>query len=408
MVWTKSWGGAAALCLLAGTALAQPRWPAVDAAVQPLVDRGQLSGAVTLVIKDGKTVHASAIGKQDLASGAPMRMDTLFRAFSMSKPVTAVAMMILYDEGRWKPDDPVAKFLPELAGVKVLKGLDADGKPILEPVDHAPTMRELMTHSAGFGYGFSPSYVDQQYRAMKLLESPSADVFVANLAKAPLDYQPGTHWEYSVSVDVQGAIIERLSGQKLADFMQSRIFGPLKMVDTGFYVPASKMNRFATLYALQDDKLTPAPGQPYDAPPGFASGGAGLVTTAGDYARFAQMLLNGGSLDGVRVISAASAKTIMSNHLTPALLDGKSGIGPRKFKPGYEFGYDGAVVTDPAVAGLDVGKGTYFWDGAAGTWFWADPQNHLVFVGMIQRMMFQGQPTPQSLTQAAVKATLAQ
>ena len=294
----------APIALIAAAPALGQTWPAVDAALKPLVDEGQLAGVVTVALEDGKLVHASAIGKRDIASGAPMEMDTIFRAFSMTKPVTAVAMMILYDEGKWKPTDPITKFLPELKNVKLYKGKDADGKPILEKPSSLPTMAQLMTHTAGFAYGLMPGPVDDLYRAKPPGEAKTVDEFVQRLAALPLAYEPGTKWQYSVSMDVQGAIIERITGQKLTDFMEKRIFRPLRMVDTGFYVPAEKRSRFATLYTWQENKLAPMSGglfgSTYEAQPGFASGGGGLVTTAQDYARLGQMLLNDGALDGAR------------------------------------------------------------------------------------------------------------
>jgi len=391
-------------------------WPLVDAALQPLVDQGELSGVVSVALKDGRTVHSSAIGKRDLASGAPMEMNTIFRAYSMSKPVTAVAMMVLYDEGRWKPSDPITRFLPELKDLQVFKGTGADGKPIFEAPQSVPTMEQLMTHTAGFGYGIGTGYAEDLYRADNPLRAQSAAEFLRKLAKLPLLYEPGTQWQYSLSMDVQGAIVEQLTGMKLADFMEARIFKPLGMIDTGFHVPAAKRSRFATQYIWQGNKLVVAGGgvlaATYAEPPGFASGGAGLVTTANDYARLAQMLLNDGVLDGARVLKEGSAKLIMSDHLPPALESGKFGIGVQQIRPGYHFGYNGAVVTDPAVAGVDVGKGSYVWDGAAGTWFWVDPSNNVVFVGMIQRQMSGGgrdgrPPNFQAISQKAVRASLA-
>jgi CubicO group peptidase (beta-lactamase class C family) len=403
----------AALALsLPAQAQQAPRWPKVDAALQPLVEQGKLAGLVTVVRKDGRIVHQSATGKRDLASGAPAEMDTIFRAFSMTKPVTATAMMILWDEGKWKPEDPVSKFLPELKDLKVYKGRDANGQPILATPQSQPTMGELMTHSAGFAYGLMPGPVDDLYRAAQAAHQPAnADEYVAMIARLPLAYDPGTQWQYSVSVDLQGIIVERLSGMSLADFMAKRIFGPLKMVDSGFYVPAAKRGRFATLYGWQDGHLVPLDSGMFASrfaePPKVASGGGGLVTTALDYSRFGQMLVNGGTLDGARILSPAAVHEMMSNHIPPALVNGHFGIGFQQIRPGYQFGYDGVVVTDPEAAKVAMGKGSYLWDGAAGTWFWVDPTNKLVFVGMIQRIMSAGgMPPVQDISQRAVKATL--
>jgi CubicO group peptidase (beta-lactamase class C family) len=404
---------ASLLALPAAPALAagSPDWSLVDAALKPYVDRGELAGVSVLVMHDGKVVHTAAMGKRDLASGAPMRMDTIVRAFSMTKPVSAVAMGVLRDEGRWQPEDPIARHLPELADRKVFKGVGADGKPILEPAKSQPTMAQLMTHTAGFAYGLAPGPVDDLYRANSPIRAPTSKEALARLATLPLAYEPGTEWKYSLSMDVQGLIVERLTGLGLAEFMDRRIFKPLKMADTGFYVPAGKRDRFATLYEWRDNALQVPAGDglfasPYAEPPGFASGGGGLVTTAGDYARLAQMLLNGGSLDGVRVLTPRTAKEIMTSHLSPQIVNTGFGIGIQRIRPGYEYGYNGVVVTDPAAAKVALGKGTYLWDGAAGTWFWVDPENKIVFVGLVQRLMGMGFPPLQPVSQEAVKRAL--
>ncbi len=412
--------GLALLLALAGAADAQtapsapaveaaPRLADVDAALQPLVKSGQLSGAVMVIYRGGRLIHASALGQRDLASATPMTIDTIFRAYSMTKPVTAVAMMILYDEGKWRLEDPVAKFLPEFADIKVFKGMGSDGKPILEAPASPPTMGQLMTQTAGFSYGFAQGYVDDRYRAADIWSAANMDDFVRRIAAIPLAYQPGTQWRYSVSVDLQGAIVERLSGKKLGDFMRERIFEPLGMDDTGFFVPPAKWSRLASLYGWADDRLQQIPSpfaMTFAAEPAFASGGGGLVTTAGDYARFGRMLLGKGALDGARVLSAASAEAIMTSHLPPALIPRGFGIGFQGLRPGYEYGFDGVVVTDPAAAHVAVGRGTYLWDGAAGTWFWVDPENQLVFVGMVQRLMGPGFPSLQPLAQGAVRTAL--
>jgi len=404
---------AAVLVLAAPVAghAADPQWPAVNAALDPYVERAELAGMITLALHKGRVVHASAVGKRDLATGAPMRMDTVVRAFSMTKPVTAVAMGVLRDEGKWKPEDPIAKFLPELKDLKVFKGLGPDGKPILEAPKSQPTVGQLMTHTGGFAYGFEAGYVEDQYRANSPIRGRTSKEVIQRIAALPLDYEPGARWKYSISMDIQGLIIERITGQSLPDFMQSRIFGPLKMVDTGFYVPAAKRDRFATLYEWKDSKLqVPAAdsmfASAYDRVPGFASGGGGLVTTASDYSRFAQMLLNGGTLDGKRILKPATAREIMTSHVSPQIVTGGFGIGMQRIRPGYEYGYNGVVVTDPAAAKVAMGKGSYLWDGAAGTWFWVDPENQIVFVGLVQRLMGMGFPPLQPVSQQAVKSSL--
>jgi CubicO group peptidase (beta-lactamase class C family) len=406
-----------ALCALVSDASFAQNLDAVDAALRPLVDEGTVSGVVSMVSRKGVPIHASAYGKQDLASATPMRMDTIFRAFSMTKPVTAVAMMLLYEQGKWRLSDPVTKFLPELGGVRVYKGVDAQGNPVLEPPKSAPTMLQLMTHTADFSYGFGTGYVDDQYRAANPLDATSTEDFLRRVVGLPLMFEPGTQWQYSLSMDLQGVIVERLSGLPLAEFLDRHVFKPLRMVDSGFYVPPEKRSRFATLYTSVSGQLTPVTAKDvlginflnssFAAPPGFALGGAGMVTTAPDYLRFGQMLLNGGTLDGVRILSRKSVSMIMSNHIGRSIADGKYGIGMQQIRRGYEYGFNGVVVTDPKLAKVDIGEGSYLWDGAAGTWFWIDPTNHVVFVGMLQRLMNAGgMPNHEMISQAAVRTAL--
>lgn len=365
---------------------------AVDEALTALVDSGELAGYVSLVARHGKVVHRATVGKKDLASGEPLAQDTIFRIFSMTKPVMAVAMMILHDEGRWRPEDPIAKHLPALADRQVFAGLDDAGQMKLEPAHHAPTMAELMTHTAGFLYGFNPADpVDKLYAEERLLASDSLAQMVEKLGRLPLAYQPGTKWVYSLSMDIQGAVVEALTGQSLPDFMHERIFKPLGMVDTGFSLVEAQLPRLATLYrgmpdgSLEAVKRAMMLAEPLKVP-GAASGGGGLASTLDDYARFAQMLLNRGELGGVRIISEAAAKQMMTNHLSDPLINGRFMVGRQRIRPGFGYGYDGAVFYDPAAAKIPVGKGTYQWDGAAGTWFWVDPENDLIYVAMIQRL----------------------
>ena len=381
----------------------------LHAAMQREVDQKELAGVVTLLARHGKVVEERTYGKKDVASGAPMTADTIFRIFSMSKPVTGVAMMILYEEGKWQPSDPVSKFIPEFAHLKVFKGVDPSGQMILEDPVHAPTMRELMSHTAGFTYGFFGSTpVDKMYVGEHVMQSQSLQEMIDRLAKIPLLYQPGSRWVYSVSMDIQGYIVEKLSGQSLPDFMRQHIFEPLKMKDSGFYVPKEKEGRFATLYRGDKDGALVAsgPDRGYATQPGMPSGGGGLVSTAQDYLRFAQMLLNRGELDGVRVLSPASVALMTSNHLAPRLMTGEFSIGNEIMRPGMGYGYDCAVFTDPLEAEEVVGKGTFYWLGAADTWFWVDPTNDLIFVGMTQRMFGAGQPDVEHLSRPVVYQAL--
>src|SRR6202050_3461905 len=386
----------------------------LHAQMQQQVDQKQLAGVVTLLARHGKVAEIRAYGKKDLASGAPMTTDTIFRAFSMTKVVTGVAMMILYEQGKWNPQDPVSKYVPEFTHLKVFKGVDANGKMILEDPVHPPTMHELMTHTAGFTYGlFGDGPVDKMYQAQGVMQSKSLQEMIKKLGNIPLLYQPGTRWVYSASMDIQGYIVEKFSGQSLPYFMHEYIFAPLGMNDTGFFVPQNKKNRFATLYGENDKgELVPSPAPSgaglgdYTAQPTMPSGGGGIITTAQDYMRFAQMLLNLGELDGVRILAPSTVQLMTSNHLAPNLMTGEFSIGPETIRPGMGWGYDCAVFTDPAQADEIVGKGTFFWLGAADTWFWVDPTNDLIFVGMTQHMIGPNQPNVEALSRPTVYQAL--
>src|SRR5579871_1656508 len=385
----------------------------LHALIQKEIDTRQLAGAVTILARHGKVVDYWNYGQRDLASGAPMTKDTIFRDFSMTKPVTAVAMMILYEEGKWLPSDPIEKFIPEFAHLKVYKGVDADGKLILVDPDHAPTMRELMSHTAGFTYGFfGDTPVDKLYRSANLFQSKNLQEFIGKVAQLPLLYQPGKGWTYSISMDIQGYIVEKLSGQSLPDFVRDHIYQPLGMRDAAFFVPADKKSRFATVYhtgpngELETDAGGGAGNHQYDAQPTMPSGGGGMVSTAEDYYRFAQMLGDSGQLNGVRILAPSTVKLMTSNHVPTELLNGQFGIGAQVLRPGFGYGFNCAVVFDPPEANLPEGKGTFFWDGAAGTWFWVDPTNDVVFIGMIQRMLGPASPNLEYESRAVVYQAL--
>jgi CubicO group peptidase (beta-lactamase class C family) len=365
----------------------------LHALIQGEIDQKQLAGAITILARHGKIVDYHLYGDRDVAAGTAITKDTIFRDYSMTKPVTGVAMMILYEQGKWLPQDPISKYIPEFAHLKVFNGVDANGKMILADPDHAPTMRELMTHTAGFSYGNGTSLADKAYGDLKIRDTKTLQEMIDQLSQAPLFYQPGKGWLYSLSMDIQGYIVEKLSGQSLPDFTHDHIFAPLGMKDAGFFVPADKRSRFSPNYhynsttgQLDEDPTTGGVPTDYTEQPAKPSGGGGLVSSAEDYYRLAQMIGNQGVLDGVRILSPATVKLMTSNHLPASLLTGEWGIGQHIMRPGFGYGYDGAVIFDPGDANLPDGKGTYFWDGAAGTWFWVDPTNDVVFVGMIQRM----------------------
>jgi CubicO group peptidase (beta-lactamase class C family) len=326
----------------------------LSAGMKELVDGGRLAGVVTMVSRHGKVVEFDAAGKRDIASNAPMQKDSIFRIYSMSKPITGVAMMILFEEGKWQLSDPVAKYIPELAKLKVYS-TDTNGNVVMKDQNHPVTMRELMSHSGGFTYGFfSQTAVDKlQLEADLLNPNNTLDEFIKRVAKLPLNSQPGTEWHYSISVDIQGYIVQKLSGMPFEEFYT--------------YDNDGKLHAVGVREGLNHD---------FSAKPALSSGGGGLVSTATDYMRFCQMLSNGGQLDGVRILSPLTVELMHTNVLAPNV---------PTLAPGAGFGLDFAIYTDPVAAGGYFGKGSYFWGGAAGTWFWIDPVNDLIVVGMIQQ-----------------------
>ncbi len=350
--------------------------------MKSLVDQGRLAGVVTMVARRGKVIELEAIGKRDIAANLPMQKDSIFRIYSMTKPITGVAMMMLLEEGKWQLNDPVAKYIPEFADLKVY-GTDANGNVVMKDQVHPVTMRELMSHTGGFTYGFiSNTPVDKLQREADILNvNNTLEEMIKRVAKLPLNAQPGSEWHYSISVDIQGYIVQKLSGMPFEEFLERRIFKPLSMVDTGFYVPADKLKRLAEFYSYgKDGRLEVVRGglnHDFSAKPALSSGGGGLVSTAADYMRFCQMLLNGGKLDGVRLLSPRSVELMRTNVLPPAM---------PTLSPGSGFGLDFAVYSDVVAAGGYYGKGTYYWGGAAGTWFWIDPTDELIVIGMIQQV----------------------
>ena len=358
--------------------LADPRTASFDPArlkalsddLQALVDGGQLAGVTTLAARKGKVIHFETRGLADVETGAPARPDTIWRIASMTKPVVGVAMMQLWEKGLWKLDDPVARHIPEFAGLKV-KAPDGSLVPQASPM----TMAQLMSHTAGFDV--SAGYAQAGLRSGDLKE------MIRRLAALPLAAQPGTDWRYGPSVDIQGHVVERLSGERLDDYLRRHIFDPLKMPDTGFHVSPEKAPRVARIHTYRDGRIVAGPAQVVPvAPPVFLSGGGGLLSTASDYFRFAQALLDGGALDGARVLKPDTVKLMRRNLLAAGVaLDL---YGPAQ--PGVGFGLDFAVIQDPAAARAPQGRETFYWGGAFGTWFWIDPTNDIVFVGMIQNL----------------------
>jgi CubicO group peptidase (beta-lactamase class C family) len=359
-----------------------------------VVAQGRVAGMTTFLARHGKVVEYKTYGKQSLAAG-PMSKDTIFRIYSMTKPITGVAMMILFEEGKWRLDDPVTRYIPEFKTLKVVSRVDGNGVMTLEEMKRPPTMREIMSHTAGFGYGLQDEHpVDKLYREKGVLGTNGLKEMIDRTAEIPLMYQPGTSWRYSSSVDIQGYLVEKLSGQKFSDFLQQRVFAPLKMKDTAFYVVPDKASRLAAVYVGDRDtgkiyeakELFGRPMPTYLQPPSMESGGGGLTSTTMDYARFAQMLANGGELEGVRLLSPASVEMMGTNVIPKSVLVNSNGTSAARFNEAVGFGLDFMVVNDPRLAGTLEGRGSMSWGGAAGTWFWVDPTNDVIFVGMIQRM----------------------
>ncbi|HLZ85369.1 MAG TPA: serine hydrolase domain-containing protein [Caulobacteraceae bacterium] len=366
----------------------------LDDYMAQVVADGRVAGMTTLLARHGKVVEFNTYGKASLATGQPMSRDEIFRIYSMTKPITGVAMMILFEEGKWRLDDPVTRYVPEFKDLKVMTGVGPDGKMAVEEVKRPPTMRELMSHTAGFGYGLGDTNaVDRMYRDKHVLRSNGLKEMIDRTATIPLKFQPGTSWEYSSAVDIQGYIVEKLSGEPLGQFMDEHIFRPLKMTDTAFVVPAAKVARLAAVYYFDKDsgKIAEAKAafgtgvQDYTQPPSMESGGGGLVSTTRDYARFCQMILGKGELDGVRILSPATVELMGTNVIPDSVLVSSNGISALRFNEAVGFGLDVMVVKDPRKAGQLEGAGAMSWGGAAGTWFWVDPANDVIFVGMIQR-----------------------
>ena len=360
------------------------------------VSDGRVAGMTTLLARHGKIVEFNTYGKASLATGQAMPKDEIFRIYSMSKPLTGVAMMILFEEGKWRLDDPVTRYVPEFKNLKVMVADDGDGHVTrVEDMKRPPTMREIMSHTAGFGYGLGDKHpVDKLYREKKVLGANGLHEMIERTATIPLMFQPGTDWSYSSAVDIQGYIVEKLSGEPFGQFLQEHVFGPLKMKDTGFYTGPAKANRLAAVYVgdrktgkIEEAKELFGSQMPdYSKPPSMESGGGGLVSTTMDYARFCQMMLNKGELDGVRIISPASVELMDTNVIPKDVLVKSNGTTGIRFNEAVGFGLDFQVDNDPRRAGSLEGKNTMSWGGAAGTWFWIDPTNDVFFVGMIQRM----------------------
>jgi len=353
-------------------------------AVRALVQKKEMAGAIVAVACKGKVVLFEAFGESEAGSGKAMRTDAIVRIYSMTKPITTVAAMILVDEGKLGLDDPVSKYLPEFKALRVHTGKGDETVEARREV----TVRDLTRHTSGLTYGvFGNSPVDQLYKkAGVLARGDSLQDLITKLGKVPLMYQPGTRWQYSVSTDVLGRVVEVVSGQGLDVFFAERIFKPLDMKDSGFIVPKDKLSRFAANHGFdtKGKKLTvteTAEKSVYTSPPKMLSGGGGCLSTARDYLRFCQMLLNGGELDGVRLLKKATVAEMTRNQLSEEAMKAKNG-GNAEVGEGFGLGFGVRVGKDAPAAGRAVGE--YYWGGAASTHFWVSPRQELAVVALEQ------------------------
>lgn len=346
------------------------------------IAKGKIPGAVALVARKGRIAYHEAFGARDPATRAPMTRDAIFRIYSMTKPVTSVAIMMLQEEGRLVLNDPVSKFLPQLTKLQVaVEKKDASGQPTLElmPAQREITIHDLLRHTSGFTYGgrttnltVKEAYAREGVDARDLTNAELVD----RLAKVPLAHQPGTAWEYSRSVDVLGRVVEVISGKSLGGFFADRIFRPLGLKDSGFSVPQAQQGRLAQAFPID-----PATGDKIalidvTTPPRYESGGGGAVSTTDDYVRFAQALLNGGRLDRARLLGRTTVAFMASDHLGP--------ISATIRRPGYTFGLGFQVRKDVGLDGQSGSIGEYGWAGAGGTYFWVDPKEQVVAILMTQ------------------------
>ena len=391
--------------------LSAKRLQRVSAWMRSQVERQRLPGVSVLINRRGDNAFFEAVGLADVEAGKPLAADTIFRIYSMTKPITSVAAMMLYEEGRFQLDEPIAKFLPEFTEMQVWTGGDLD-HPRLEPARSLITVRQLLTHTSGLTYEFMMnSPVDALYREHKIRypgRTGTLAEVTQRLARLPLLFHPGSRWHYGVSTDVLGRLVEAISGQPLDRFFAERIFQPLGMVDTGFVVPADKLDRFAALYVpapgsvrptpmdgVRPDqlhmepkggiKLADPPNGNFAQPGGTLSGGGGLTSTIADYLRFCRMLRNKGELDGQRLLGRKTVEFMTQNHLPGSLAD----MGQARFfneapGEGMGFGLGFTVVLDSAKAQTMGSPGEYFWHGMASTQFWIDPVEDLIVLQMAQ------------------------
>jgi CubicO group peptidase (beta-lactamase class C family) len=399
----------------ADAGFAPDRLARIDDHFRGYVDEHKLAGWHLAITRHGRLVHSSTAGHRDLDGGVEFTDDTIVRMFSMTKPITSVAAMMLYEEGRFELKSPIATWLPEFADTRVYRS-GSFLAPVTEPLVEPIRVWHLLTHTSGLTYGFHNTHVtDAIYRrgGFEWGSPPGADLAecCAQWASMPLAFQPGTEWNYGVSTDVLGRLVEVVSGMPLDEFFRTRIFEPLGMTETGFHVPADDVHRFATLYIRNPAtghamQAPDALGRVVTSPPTMLSGGGGLVGTARDYLRFCHMLLNGGELDGVRLLGTRTVEYMTRNHL-PGDADletfGRPLFAETSFD-GVGFGLGFSVVLDAAANKVLRSEGEYSWGGAASTVFWNDPANEIVVLFLTQLMPSSTYPIRSQLGQLVQQA----
>ncbi len=362
--------------------MSSERLARLDAVMHQYVDQGMLSGVQTAIMRRGELVHFDTYGYQDMDSEAPLQDNSIWRIYSMTKPIVSVGLMMLYEEGRFQLNDPVAKYIPAFADLQVYH--EDEG---LKSAQNQMKIIDILRHTSGIGYGWGPgSYVDSVYQSVDFFSIATTKDLNEILASTPLYFEPGTAWRYGLSVDVSGYLIEVLSGMPLDEYLEQKIFTPLGMTDTSFEVPDDKEDRFVSNYQPQPDgsmKLIDHPSwSPYTKEVTHFSGGGGLVSTTSDYMKFCQMLINGGDLNGSQILSPKTIELMTQNH-TEGIAH-HSG-GPVKLPAnGNDFGLGFSVVTDLAETRAIGSEGVYGWGGLAGTFFRIDPEEELVYIMMIQ------------------------
>ena len=401
--------------------LSPERLARIRPAMEKHLGDGKLAGVVTLLARHGQVAHHEAVGCLDRETATPMRPDAIFRLHSMTKPITCVALMTLYEQGHFQLLDPVSKFIPQFGALEVFAGGSDSDVELVKP-DQEITIRHLLTHTSGLSYSFwEYGPVEEMYRAARVCSTQPLAEFVRDLLELPLALQPGAAYRYSFSHDVVARLVEVMSEQSFDDYLRSTLFGPLGMPDTGFHVPQEKHHRFAAMYGSGEVLAPEATGTKLfedieagvnqciagatnsleSAPHNVLRGGHGLVSTAEDYLRFCSMMLNRGELDGERVLGRKTVELMTTNHLAAELLPTEEG---EMYKPGFGYGLGFGVLMDVGQSGTIGSNGEYSWGGAASTSFWVDPVERLIGIQLAQFQPMSYFPNAEDFKVAAYQA----